>query len=266
MSMVAKPAVASGINTCKGNAMYVLYTDDSILAGPDPKELDQILLEMSNSGLDITSEGGIEDFLGVSIKRHEDGSFLLTQQRLIHSILDDLNLLGDNVAIKATPMASSKLLSRHPSSPAFDDHFHYRRVIGKMMYLEKSTRPDLAYAVHQCACFSHDPKLEHGQAVKWIGRYLKGTLEKGLIIRPQSDSLDLFVDSDLLGTGILKLLTMIPVLPTLAMDTSSSTVACLSSGLPNCNLSVLSPLLKLSTLHFPGPSKILYCASACSRR
>jgi histone deacetylase 1/2 len=183
----------------KGKAMYVLYTDDSILAGPDPVELDNILDEIKAIGLDITSEGGIEDFLGVAIDRRPDGTFHLTQQKLIQSILEDLNLLGDNVATKSTPMASSKLLSLHPNSAPFDNHFEYRRVIGKLMYLEKSTRPDLAYAVHQCARFSHAPKVEHGRAVKWLGRYLKGTADMGLILKPSGPSLDLFVDSDFAG-------------------------------------------------------------------
>jgi Reverse transcriptase (RNA-dependent DNA polymerase) len=183
----------------KGKAMYVLYTDDSILAGPDPTELDDILEQMKGSGLDITSEGGIDDFLGVSIERKSDGTIYFTQQKLIQSILGDLGLLGDNVTTKSTPMASSKLLSRHPNSPPFDGHFEYRRVIGKLMYLEKSTRPDLAYAVHQCARFSHDPKVEHGKAVKWIGRYLKATDGKGLILRPSGSSLELYVDSDFAG-------------------------------------------------------------------
>ena len=38
-----------------------------------------------------------------------------------------------------------------------------------------------------------------GQAVKWIGRYLKGTANKGLILRPSRTSLDLFVDADFAG-------------------------------------------------------------------
>ena len=96
-------------------------------------------------------------------------------------------------------MLSSKLLSRHPNSPAFDNHFNYRRVIGKLLFLEKSTRPDLSYAVHQCARFSHDPKAEHGQAVKQIGRYLKGTKDKGIILKPKGNNLDLFVDADFAG-------------------------------------------------------------------
>ena len=184
----------------KGNAIYVLYTDDSILVGPDQQELDNILEEIKSTGLDITSEDGIEDFLGVNIDHHSDGTIHLTQKRLIQSILDDLGLNSPNVKCHSTPMASSKLLSRHPNSPAFDQSFDYRRVIGKLLFLEKSSRPDLTYAVHQCARFSHDPKVEHGNAVKRIGRYLKGTMDQGLIMKPDMKSkLDLHVDADFAG-------------------------------------------------------------------
>ena len=184
----------------KGKAMYIIYTDDSILAGPDPEELDSIINEIKDAGLDITSDEGLEDFLGVNIERKSNGTFHLTQKRLINSILEDVGLSGTNVAVKSTPMASSKLLSRHPNSPSFNGHFNYRRVIGKLLYLEKSTRPDLAYAVHQCARFTADPKYEHGQAVKWIARYLKGTMDKGIILSPDTNSsLELFVDADFAG-------------------------------------------------------------------
>jgi hypothetical protein len=180
--------------------MYVLYTDDSILVGPDQRELDKIIKEIESTGLKLTSEDGIEDFLGVTIEHKIDGTIHLTQKRLIQSILEDLGLPSSNVKCMSTPMASHKLLSRHHDSPDFDGSFNYRRVIGKLLFLEKSTRPDLSYAIHQCARFSHDPKVEHGHAVKRIGRYLKGTADKGLILKPDSGrSLDLHVDADFSG-------------------------------------------------------------------
>ena len=183
----------------KGKALYVLYTDDSILVGPDEDELNAILKQIESTGLALTSEDGIDDFLGVHIERKPDGTIHMTQGRLIKSILEDLGLDGPSVKTKSTPMACSKLLSRHPNSPAFDKSFDYRRVIGKLLFLEKSTRPDLSYAVHQCARFSHDPRVEHGNAVKWLGRYLKGTQHQGIIFRPKGSSLDLNVDADFAG-------------------------------------------------------------------
>ena len=45
-----------------------------------------------------------------------------------------------------------------------------------------------------------EPKKEHGNAVKWIGRYLKGTKDKGLIMRPeQSKGLEVYVDTSFCG-------------------------------------------------------------------
>ena len=79
--------------------------------------------------------------------------------------------------------------------PRFDNSFNYRRVIGKLLYLEKSTRPELAYAVHQCARFCNDPRKSHGEALKRIGRYLITTAEKGMIINPNGNSFECWVDA-----------------------------------------------------------------------
>ena len=66
-------------------------------------------------------------------------------------------------------------------------------------YLE-TTRSDISYAVHQCARFSTAPKVEHGKAVNWLARYLKGTRDKGTIFRPDSKrGLEVFVDADFAG-------------------------------------------------------------------
>jgi hypothetical protein len=61
--------------------------------------------------------------------------------------------------------------------------------------MEKSTRPEIAYAVHQCTHFSACPKQSHAEAVKCIGRYLAGTGEKGIVIRPEENSLECYVDA-----------------------------------------------------------------------
>jgi hypothetical protein len=43
------------------------------------------------------------------------------------------------------------------------------------------------------------PKYEHGKAVRWFGRYLLGTQDKGCIMRPTDDSFDVYVDADFAG-------------------------------------------------------------------
>ena len=58
----------------------------------------------------------------------------------------------------------------------------------------------LCINVHQCARFSADPKKEHGEAVRWLGRYLKGTANKGTIMTPKKGrGLEVCVDADFAG-------------------------------------------------------------------
>ena len=68
------------------------------------------------------------------------------------------------------------------------------------MYLCENTRPDIQFAVHQCARFTHNPKASHSVALKRICKYLKGTRDKGLVFNPSPDlKLDCYVDSDFAG-------------------------------------------------------------------
>jgi hypothetical protein len=194
----------SKIDECvfyRGKTMYALYTDDSILAGPDEKEIEQIIINLQAAKLNITNEGDLEDFLGVQIERKKDGTIHLTQPHLIDQILKDMRLDNDNMTTKDIPASSSRLLSRHSTSDdAFDNSFHYKSVIGKLNYLEKSTQSDIAYITRQCARFTSDPKKEHGQALRWLGRYLRETKDKGTILRPvKGKDLELYVNADFSG-------------------------------------------------------------------
>ena len=184
----------------RGKTMYVLYTDDSLLAGPDKNEIDQIVKDLKEAQLNITDEGNIEDFLGVNISMKKDGTIHLTQPHLIDQVINDLGLTQENVKVKGTPAMSSQILRRDETGAEFDNSFNYRSVVGKLNYLEKGTRSDIAYITHQCARFTESPKESHAKALRWLGRYLKGTRDKGLILNPKEGSgLEVYVDADFSG-------------------------------------------------------------------
>jgi len=195
--------VQSKVDECvfyKGNVIYVLYTDDSILAGPDQHEIEEVIEAIRKAKLDITVEGDLQDFLGVNITRKDDGSIEFTQPQLIDKILSATGMNHGKVKPKDTPMASSHILRRHSDSEPFDNNFHMRSVIGMLNYLEKGSRSDIAYATHQCARFVDNPKVEHGKAVRWLVKYLLGTRDKGMIFTPDlAKGLEVFVDADFAG-------------------------------------------------------------------
>jgi hypothetical protein len=195
--------VQSKVDECvfyKGNVIYVLYTDDSILAGPDKKEIDLVIQQIKEAKLDITVEGDIQDFLGVNIQREADGSITFSQPHLVDKILNAMSMTDKKLKAKDTPAAASRILHRHSNSPSFDNSFDYRSVIGMLNYLDKGSRSDIAYITHQCARFVSDPKEEHANALRWLARYLKATRDKGMIYNPDlSKGLEVYVDADFAG-------------------------------------------------------------------
>jgi hypothetical protein len=101
---------------------------------------------------------------------------------------------------RTVPALSSKILQRDEKAPSYCGSFHYRSVIGKLNFLEKSTRPDIAYAVHQCARFCEDPKRAHYDAVIHLAKYLAATSGQGIILDPKHDkSFEVYADADFAG-------------------------------------------------------------------
>ena len=63
-------------------------------------------------------------------------------------------------------------------------HNSYASIIGIMFYLVSNTRPDISFAVHQCARFTHNTKASHETAVKRICWYLQGTKDNDVVFNP----------------------------------------------------------------------------------
>ena len=83
---------------------------------------------------------------------------------------------------------------------AFDEEWSCSAAVRMLLYLSSNTRPDIQFAVHQVAWFSHCPKKSHAQAVKHILLYLKQTETKGTTFTPDlTKGLDCYVDADFAG-------------------------------------------------------------------
>jgi hypothetical protein len=183
-----------------GTTIFIVYTDDTILLGPDKKEIETIFKKLKST-FNIEDQGELSDYLGIKIIRNKDGTMEWSQPTLIQSILKELGLMdvqGKNQpTTRTTPSLTTVILTSHEDEPNHDEtkSFNYRQVIGKLLYLEKSTRPDISCAVHQCARFCANPKTKHAEAVKRIGRYLLATKDKGLIMKPDQSGMECWVDA-----------------------------------------------------------------------
>ena len=154
------------------------------------EKLDKVVKEMRTSSKKFRVEdlGNVKDFLGIQVTTGNDKMITLNQPQLINSILKDIKF-QNNTKEKDTPAVSSIILQKDTQGKPFNNDFHYRRVISKLNVLEKSTQPDISYAVHQCARFCKHPKQSHSDAIRHLCRYLEATTDKGIICNPANDKL-----------------------------------------------------------------------------
>ena len=137
-------------------------------------------------------------FLGVEVKTDDEtGEVTLLQKGLINKVIKAVGL--EDATPKHTP-AEATPLGTNADGKASEEKWSYLSIIGMLLYLASNSRPDIQFAVHQCARFTHAPKQSHTNAVKRIVRYLLSTKDKGMTFKPDKEMrLDCYVDADFAG-------------------------------------------------------------------
>lgn len=118
-----------------------------------------------------------------------------------------MNLEGENAKLRQEP-ATAIPLGNEETAQGRREQWSYSSVVGMMLYLASNSRPDIAFAVNQCARFTHCANSQHEIALKRIGRYLKATKNNGLLLIPKENlKLELYADADFAGLyGMLKII------------------------------------------------------------
>lgn len=151
---------------------------------PDDFE-DQFLRRFPNS-----SAHDPDTLLGMNVSVQAD-SITLSQPALIKKGLELLDM-ADCKAVK-TPLTPG--LQLRPASDADHEAFlrlktNYRSYTGMLNYLACRTRPDLASAVSILSRFNQRPGIQHWKEVLHVWKYLKGTKDMGLLLKPRSSDLE----------------------------------------------------------------------------
>ncbi|KAG8489617.1 hypothetical protein CXB51_017591 [Gossypium anomalum] len=168
------------------STLYILvYVDDIIITGNESGSIDDFVQQL-HSKFSLKDMGDLHYFLGVEVTRMPTGSLHLCQRKYIRDIFDRSGLA--NAKSVNTPMISSSILSKSDGD-FLSDPTDYRSLAGALQYVVL-TQPDIVYAINQVCQFMHAPTTEHLTALKRILRYLRGTIDYGLIFRP-SDRLSL---------------------------------------------------------------------------
>ncbi|UYV70944.1 hypothetical protein LAZ67_8001195 [Cordylochernes scorpioides] len=123
-------------------AILGLYVDDLIIAGTS-KEINDNLASEIEKYVTLTEKKDSEPFIGIEIKREEDG-FYLSQTHYIDTILHRFGLEECNSV--QTPGDQNQNLDEYLDSKPVDKTV-YQEMIGSLMYLSMGTRPDISFNV-----------------------------------------------------------------------------------------------------------------------
>ena len=156
------------------------------------------MLELLKDEFEMTVEGDVTAFLGIQFKCLSGREIKMQQIGFIERVLKATGLQDCNP--DKTP-ASQKALGTDKNGPEFTEQWSYSSVVGMLLYLAANYHPEIAYAVHQCARFTQNPKASHGVAVSEANlSLLTRNKTKGLILKPSKQlTVDCFVDADFAG-------------------------------------------------------------------
>ncbi|CAM8908070.1 unnamed protein product [Rhodiola kirilowii] len=171
--------------------ILLVYVDDVIITG-NSETLMAAVKQFIHEKFRIKDLGHLKYFLGLEVARSTDG-IILNQRKYALELLEEHKLTDCKPA--KTPMKPKHTLSLS-TTPLLADSLHYRRLVGKLIYLT-ITRPDLAYPAHILSQFMQHPTEEHLSAALRLLRYIKAAPAQGIFFPSQSDlQLQAFCNAD----------------------------------------------------------------------
>ncbi|KAE8725434.1 Indole-3-acetic acid-amido synthetase GH3.17 [Hibiscus syriacus] len=175
-------------------AIVLVYVDDLIITGDDEAEILQTKENLSVR-FQMKELGQLKHFLGLEVDRTHEGIFLC-QQKYAKDLLKRFGML--ECKSTSTPMEPNIKMCAHEGKD-LEDATMYRQLVGSLIYLTL-TRPDISYAVGVMSRYMQNPKKPHLEAVRRILRYVKNTIDYGLLYKKGEDcKLVGYCDADYAG-------------------------------------------------------------------
>ncbi|KAM2004372.1 hypothetical protein ACFX15_027830 [Malus domestica] len=175
-------------NLQDGTFIYLLlYVDDMLIACKSKVEIERLKTQLSNE-FEMKDLGEARKILGMEIERNRaKGKISLCQKQYLKKVLQRFRM-NENSKPVSTPLASHFKLSASMSPKTVEESQYmaqipYANVVGSLMYAMVCIRPDISQAVSIVSRYMHNPGKGHWQAVKWILRYILGTVNVGLLFQ-----------------------------------------------------------------------------------
>uniref|UniRef100_A0A803QNV3 Reverse transcriptase Ty1/copia-type domain-containing protein n=1 Tax=Cannabis sativa TaxID=3483 RepID=A0A803QNV3_CANSA len=174
------------VNQCKArhttshSTFLLVYVDDILVTGSSATVVTELISNLNNM-FALKDLGLVNYFLGIQVT-HTKERLHMSQKKYIMDLLVKAKM--DSANPLPTLMTGGEKLSATSSDP-FADPTYYRSIVGALQYAN-ITRPEISYAVNRVSQFMQTPLEAHWKTVKKILRYLNGTLDFGLLLKPSA--------------------------------------------------------------------------------
>ena len=171
--------------------IIIVWVDDLIISAPNFSQLNSIKKLLSDR-FHMTDMGELKWFLGIEFSVEAD-CIKMNQEQYVDKILNRFNM--NDCHPKLVPCDPNVNKDYDSNSKPLENLTLYREIVGSLIYIMTSTRPDLCYAVTKLSQKLSNPTQADLNLSKYTLRYLKGTKDKGLVFT-KSDKLQLIGYSD----------------------------------------------------------------------
>ena len=171
-----------------------VYVDDLIITGSNTRRIEEFKSSMKTK-FEMTDFGLLNSYLGLEVIQRKS-EIRLCQTNYALKVLDEFNMKECNLA--KTPMECRLRLSKKGEGEEVEPTY-FRKLIGCLRYLTL-TRSDLIFSVSYLSRFTSKPFSNHMAAAKRVLRYIKGTVDYGLVyVSEREPRLTEYYDSDYAG-------------------------------------------------------------------
>ena len=197
-AVVAFGLIQSELDPCifyssERDLFFIEFVDDILITGTEPKR--QALKEELGKRFKIKDEGPVNHFLNVSIIR-DGNQFSLNQKAYVEKLLERFGM--ERAHTCPLPMKPHEF-DVNPTPLPSDTP--YRQLIGALLYLAQTTRPDIAYVTGVLARQTSSPTTFYWNLAKRVLRYLKGSKDYAITLsKSQVNNIQAYVDSDYGGS------------------------------------------------------------------
>ncbi|XP_066368079.1 uncharacterized mitochondrial protein AtMg00810-like [Miscanthus floridulus] len=166
----------------KEELVVSMYVDDLIVIGARGEDIDSFKHKMA-AHFRMSDLGMLSYYLGIKVIQGKE-ALMLGQSTYASKLLKRSGIVECKSCVTSM---EERLKLMKASTTAKVDAILYQSIVGGLHYLVHM-RPDIAFAMGYVSRFIEDPREDHWAAVKRLLRYVKGTVDQGIVFPKTSKS------------------------------------------------------------------------------